>query len=60
MNSNSNNRSVAVPPQAIGPFAPAVEYLVDAAQRRVLFWDVMRPPRQPIPSSTGRGSRRTC
>ena len=25
-----------------GPFAPAVEYMVDAAQRGVLFWDVMR------------------
>jgi hypothetical protein len=24
------------------PLAPAVEYLVDAAQRSVLFWDVMR------------------
>lgn len=27
---------------AFGPFAPAVEYMVDAAQRSVLFWDVMR------------------
>src|SRR5712671_2515860 len=25
-----------------GPFAPAVDYMVDAAQRSVLFWDVMR------------------
>jgi Protein of unknown function (DUF3141) len=25
-----------------GPFAPAMEYMVDAAQRTVLFWDVMR------------------
>ena len=25
-----------------GIFAPAIEYLVDAAQRSVLFWDVMR------------------
>ncbi|MBR1267099.1 DUF3141 domain-containing protein [Bradyrhizobium sp. AUGA SZCCT0222] len=25
-----------------GPFTPAVEYFVDAAQRSVLFWDVMR------------------
>jgi hypothetical protein len=25
-----------------GWFAPAVEYLVDAAQRTILFWDVMR------------------
>ena len=23
------------------PFAPALDYLVDAAQRSVLFWDVM-------------------
>jgi Protein of unknown function (DUF3141) len=27
---------------AFGPFAPAAEYMVDAAQRGVLFWDVMR------------------
>ena len=26
----------------LGPFAPAFEYMVDAAQRSVLFWDVMR------------------
>jgi hypothetical protein len=26
----------------LGPFAPAMEYMVDAAQRTVLFWDVMR------------------
>src|SRR5262249_14092889 len=25
-----------------GPFAPAMEYAVDAAQRSILFWDVMR------------------
>src|SRR5262249_61105778 len=25
-----------------GLFAPAVEYWVDAAQRSILFWDVMR------------------
>ena len=25
-----------------GPFAPALEYMVDAAQRSILFWDVMR------------------
>jgi len=25
-----------------GPFAPAVDYMIDAAQRSVLFWDVMR------------------
>jgi len=27
---------------AFGPFCSAVEYMVDAAQRSVLFWDVMR------------------
>jgi pimeloyl-ACP methyl ester carboxylesterase len=28
--------------QFLGPFAPALEYMTDAAQRSVLFWDVMR------------------
>src|SRR5262245_37841932 len=28
--------------QFFGPFAPAVEYMTDAAQRSILFWDVMR------------------
>jgi Protein of unknown function (DUF3141) len=28
--------------QPFGIFAPAMEYMVDAAQRTVLFWDVMR------------------
>jgi hypothetical protein len=27
---------------SFGPFAPAIEYIVDTAQRSVLFWDVMR------------------
>jgi Protein of unknown function (DUF3141) len=31
----------AVPP-AFGPLSPVFEYMVDAAQRSVLFWDVMR------------------
>ena len=26
----------------LGVFGPAIEYMVDAAQRSVLFWDVMR------------------
>src|SRR5262249_1312771 len=26
----------------LGAFGPATEYMVDAAQRSVLFWDVMR------------------
>jgi hypothetical protein len=30
------------PPMSSGVFAPAMEYMVDAAQRAVLFWDVMR------------------
>src|ERR1700722_2532174 len=35
--------SIDVPPaMPFGMFAPAVEYMVDAAQRSVLFWDVMR------------------
>ena len=29
-------------PSMSGIFAPFVEYMVDAAQRTVLFWDVMR------------------
>ena len=27
---------------ALGPFAPAAAYMADAAQRSILFWDVMR------------------
>src|SRR6201988_3604103 len=27
---------------AFGPFAAGLEYMIDAAQRSVLFWDVMR------------------
>jgi hypothetical protein len=27
---------------SLGPFRPAMEYLADAAQRSILFWDVMR------------------
>jgi hypothetical protein len=34
--------SRASPAALAGPFAPAAEYLIDAAQRSVLFWDVMR------------------
>src|ERR1700760_354627 len=35
--------SIGSPPaMAFGMFAPAMEYMVDAAQRSVLFWDVMR------------------
>ena len=27
---------------SFGPLAPTVEYMVDAAQRSILYWDVMR------------------
>jgi hypothetical protein len=27
---------------ALGPLAPAVEYVIDATQRSILYWDVMR------------------
>jgi pimeloyl-ACP methyl ester carboxylesterase len=30
------------PASSVNPFAPAFEYWVDAAQRTILFWDVMR------------------
>jgi pimeloyl-ACP methyl ester carboxylesterase len=42
MNSNPNEPAAAVSPQIFGPFAPALEYMVDAAQRSILFLDVMR------------------
>ncbi|MGA7346270.1 MAG: DUF3141 domain-containing protein, partial [Pseudolabrys sp.] len=29
-------------PDTFGLFGPAMDYMVDAAQRTVLFWDVMR------------------
>ena len=32
----------STPTPSFGIFAPAMEYMVDAAQRSVLFWDVMR------------------
>src|SRR5215470_6924040 len=41
MTANRNPAESAVTP-TFGPFAAAVEYLVDATQRSVLFWDVMR------------------
>ena len=34
--------SVGAFPAPLGVFGPAMEYMVDAAQRSVLFWDVMR------------------
>jgi len=38
----SSPQAISVPPQPFGLFAPVIEYFVDAAQRSVLFWDVMR------------------
>ena len=34
--------AAAASTQDSGPVAPAIEYTVDAAQRTILFWDVMR------------------
>ena len=42
MSFNRNEPAAGVSPQTFGPFAPALEYIVDTAQRSVLFWDVMR------------------
>ena len=42
MHANQNEPAAATSTQVSGPFAPAIEYAVDAAQRRLLFWDVMR------------------
>jgi Protein of unknown function (DUF3141) len=39
----TRSSSIGLPPaMPFGVFAPAMEYMVDAAQRSVLFWDVMR------------------
>jgi hypothetical protein len=42
MASDQNLPSVGEVARAFGAFSPAVEYLVDAAQRTILYWDVMR------------------
>ncbi len=42
MSPNLNEPAATAPTQASGPLAAATEYIVDAAQRSVLFWDVMR------------------
>src|ERR1700674_1806850 len=41
---NMSSKQAGVPAvmSPFGLFAPALEYMVDAAQRTVLFWDVMR------------------
>jgi hypothetical protein len=40
--SSDPNEPAAASTVGFGAFAPAVEYMVDAAQRIFLFWDVMR------------------
>ena len=42
MSFNLNEPLAAASTQVFGPFAPAIEFMVDAAQRSVLFCDVMR------------------
>ena len=43
MSTNQMSPSQAqLPPEMFGLFGPAMDYMVDAAQRTVLFWDVMR------------------
>src|ERR1700730_7396023 len=41
-NMSSKQAGVPAVTSPFGLFAPAMEYMVDAAQRTVLFWDVMR------------------
>jgi pimeloyl-ACP methyl ester carboxylesterase len=42
MKEEQNNYAGWPDASSFGLFAPAVEYLVDAAQRNVLYWDVLR------------------
>jgi Protein of unknown function (DUF3141) len=42
MMSRRNPPTDAAVESVTGPFAPAVEYMTDAMQRTVLFWDVLR------------------
>src|SRR5450755_2417723 len=42
MHANQNEPTAATSTQVSAPFAPAIEYTADAAQRTVLFWDLMR------------------
>jgi len=42
MSSTPQYRQSSAVAQSLGLFAPAAEYMVDAAQRSILFWDVMR------------------
>src|SRR5690348_3128358 len=38
----TSSKPLSYDPQNFGPFAPAMEYLRDAAERSIMFWDVMR------------------
>src|ERR1700740_1663463 len=40
--SNVIDQPPSTPAAFAWPFAPAAEYMIDAAQRCILFWDVMR------------------
>ena len=42
MPSQQKSSSTDLAASPFGMFAPAMEYMIDAAQRSVLFWDVMR------------------
>src|SRR5262245_5193117 len=42
MTSRKNQTTSPEGTPAFGPFSPVLEYMTDAAQRTVLFWDVMR------------------
>jgi hypothetical protein len=42
MNVHPAHAPTATPTLGLDPAAPALEYMVDAAQRTILFWDVLR------------------
>ena len=42
MSPDLNEPAATAAMQALGPLAAASEYMIDAAQRSILFWDVMR------------------
>ncbi|HEY6255713.1 MAG TPA: hypothetical protein VIY51_07950 [Xanthobacteraceae bacterium] len=45
--SDAIDQRPSFPPWFAGPLASTDEYLIDAAQRNVLFWDVMRQRKRP-------------
>ena len=42
MATNQSKPTTTALTQAFGPLPPAIDYMIDAAQRTVLFWDVLR------------------